>query len=61
MHGPWHMPEHPDERDNSDQERAWEQAALEEQFASLAEPFGPSFTLPDQVAVSGDQEQRRAA
>jgi hypothetical protein len=33
MHGPWHMPEHPDEADTSAQERAAEQA----DFEALAE------------------------
>jgi hypothetical protein len=30
MHGPWHMPEHPDERDMSAEEAAAEAADFEE-------------------------------
>ena len=49
------MPEHPDERDNSEQERADELAALEDLFATLAEPFGPSFEL-DAPAEAGPED-----
>lgn len=36
MHGPWHMPEHPDEQDNGDQERLREEADAEAQLEAAA-------------------------
>lgn len=41
MNGPWHMPEHPDERDYSAQERAAEDAAIEELLEAHAFGFCP--------------------
>lgn len=42
MHGPWHMPEHPDERDNSAAEHALEEAEANAHLEAFAFGEPPS-------------------
>lgn len=57
MHGPWHMPEHPDEADNSAEELAAEIAELE----AIAEPFGPTFTQENTSCLATTSTRARTA